>query len=57
MKHDDLCTFCGLEPENILHLLCNCQAVKHLWEQLKTYCQQKAKKKKAKSKQKHRSEC
>ncbi len=42
LRDDDLCTFCGLETENILHLLLDCQAVKLLWNQLKHYCLQKA---------------
>lgn len=35
---NDFCTFCKSERESILHLLCDCPCVKHLWKTIENWC-------------------
>ena len=35
--NDDLCSFCSIEVESLVHLFCNCNCIKTFWEDLFAY--------------------
>ena len=37
LVQDNLCTFCHLENETIIHLLYECELVKKLWDEIQTW--------------------
>ena len=37
--YSKLCTFCNLEPENIVHLFCECLYVRRFWRKVQDYIQ------------------
>ncbi len=39
---NDLCTFCGVATESIIHLLWECDVAQQLWNQLSIFCKQKS---------------
>ena len=36
--NSELCSFCEVEPETIIHLLCSCRKVKQLWSSVQQWC-------------------
>ena len=40
IKDSDKCDFCGLEPETILHLFCECDVSACIWEEVVNMCNQ-----------------
>ena len=41
MIDDDLCSFCKLVPEKIVHLFYECPVVQQLWQNVAQYCLEK----------------
>ena len=41
LRSNDLCTFCLLEPESIVHLFCECEKVKTFWNSLMRWLKDK----------------
>ena len=40
IRNDNLCTFCNLTKETVLHILCTCKCVTSIWDELEQYIQQ-----------------
>lgn len=40
INNDELCTFCKIQVENEIHLLCQCKHTKRIWNGIKLYIQQ-----------------
>lgn len=38
MSRDDLCTFCGLFPETLIHLFCTCPHTKVIMDLVSDWC-------------------
>ena len=41
IKESNMCSFCGMQTETVVHLLCECPNVLELWEQLSQYIEQR----------------